>query len=49
LADIFMLVLLTGKERTRADFDKLLTAAGFRSFRVIDIGVRTFLLEAAAV
>jgi ubiquinone/menaquinone biosynthesis C-methylase UbiE len=33
--DLHMLLLLTGRERTESEFDRLLTAAGFRMTRVI--------------
>ena len=34
--DVEMLVNLGGRERTRADFERLLSQAGFRVSRVID-------------
>ena len=49
MLDIFMLVLLTGKERTRREFEDLLTASGFRLDKVIDVGLGTFILEASAI
>jgi hypothetical protein len=49
MLDLFMLVLFGGKERTRPQFEALLSAAGFRLNRVIDIGLGTFILEASAV
>jgi hypothetical protein len=45
--DLIMLGELTGKERTKPEFEKLLGGAGFRLDRVIDIGFNTFLLESA--
>jgi hypothetical protein len=49
MLDIFMLVLFGGKERTRPQFEALLSAAGFRLDRVVDVGLGTFILEASAV
>ncbi|MEO8100698.1 MAG: methyltransferase [Acidobacteriota bacterium] len=49
MLDIFMLASLTGKERTRAQYDVLLKGAGFRLDRVIDIGQDTSILEATAI
>jgi hypothetical protein len=49
MLDIFMLALLNGKERTRAEFEKLLSASGFRLDRVIDVGLGTSILEASVV
>ena len=49
MLDLFMLVLLTGKERTRHEFEGLLAASGFRLDRVIDIGLGTSILEASVV
>lgn len=49
MLDIFMLTLITGKERTRSEFENLLTASGFRLERVIDIGLGTFILEASTM
>jgi len=47
--DIFMMVYLTGRERTRAEFEKLLQTSGFRLDRVIDVGVGTFILESSVI
>jgi hypothetical protein len=47
--DLIMLGELTGKERTKPEFAKLLGDAGFRLDRVIDIGCNTFLLEATVI
>jgi O-methyltransferase domain len=49
MLDIFMLVLLTGKERTRGEFEKLLTSSGFRLDKVIDVGLGTSILEASVI
>lgn len=45
--DLIMLGELTGKERTRAEFAKLLDESGFRLERVIDTGFNTYLLESS--
>ena len=45
----FMLAMLTGKERTRREFEELLEASGFRLDRVLDIGLATSMLEASVV
>jgi len=47
--DLIMLGELTGKERTQAEFAKLLDKSGFRLDRVIDTGFNTHLLEASVV
>jgi hypothetical protein len=47
--DLLMLGELTGKERTKPEFAKLLGDGGFRLDHVIDIGCNTFLLEATVV
>jgi len=49
MLDIFMLAMLTGKERTRREFEELLEASGFRLDRVLDIGLATSMLEASVV
>jgi hypothetical protein len=49
MLDIFMLVMLTGKERTRREFENLLGASGFKLDRVIDVGLGTSILEASVV
>jgi O-methyltransferase domain len=49
MVDVFMLVLLPGKERTRSEYQKLLADAGFRLERVIEVGQSTAILEAAPV
>ena len=49
MLDIFMLAMLTGKERTRREFENLLAASGFRLDRVSDIGLGTSILEASAI
>jgi hypothetical protein len=49
MLDIFMLAMLTGRERTRIEFEGLLRAAGFRLDRVIDIGLATTILEASVI
>jgi hypothetical protein len=45
--DIFMMVILTGRERTRSEFEKLLGTSGFRLDRVIDVGLGTSILESS--
>jgi len=47
--DLFMLVFLHSRERTRAEYQQLLAGAGFRLDRVIDIGQGTAILEASPV
>ena len=47
--DLIMLGELTGKERTRVEFEKLLSEAGFRLDHVIDVGFNTFILESSVV
>jgi hypothetical protein len=47
--DLLMLGELTGKERTQAEFVKLLDDSGFRLDHVIDTGFNTHLLEASAI
>ena len=47
--DLIMLGELTGKERTKPEFEKLLREAGFRLDRVVDIGYNTFLLESTVI
>jgi hypothetical protein len=49
MLDIFMLAMLTGKERTRHEFEGLLAASGFRLDRVIDIGLGTSILDASVI
>ena len=44
MLDIFMMVILTGKERTRREFESLLHTSGFRLDRVIDVGLGTSIL-----
>ena len=44
-----MLGELTGKERTKPEFEKLLRESGFRLDRVVDIGYNTFLLESTVI
>jgi hypothetical protein len=39
--------MLTGRERTRAEYEKLLSDAGFRLERAIDVGQSTAILEAS--
>ena len=45
--DLFMLVFLHSRERTRSEYQQLLAGAGWRLDRVIDIGQSTAILEAA--
>jgi hypothetical protein len=47
--DVIMLTEFTGRERTQAEFRKLLGVSGFRLDRVLDCGLNTFILEASAV
>ena len=47
--DLIMLGELTGKERTKPEFEKLLRDSGFRLDRVVDIGYNTFLLESTVI
>jgi O-methyltransferase len=47
--DLCMLVMTGGKERTRREFADLLAKSGFQLDKVIDVGLGTSLLEAAAV
>ena len=49
MLDLFMLVLLTGKERTRHEFEGLLAASGFRLDRVIDVGLGMSILDASVI
>jgi O-methyltransferase domain len=49
MLDIFMMVLLTGKERTRGEFDELLTSSGFRLDKVVEVGLGTSILEASVI
>jgi hypothetical protein len=49
MLDIFMLVLHSGKERTRLEFENLLNASGFRLDKVIDVGLGTSILEASII
>jgi hypothetical protein len=49
MLDLFMLAMLTGKERTRREFEDLLAASGFRLDRVIDIGLGTSILDASVI
>jgi hypothetical protein len=49
MLDIFMMVILTGKERTRREFESLLSTSGFRLNRVIEVGQGTSILEASVV
>jgi hypothetical protein len=49
LLDISMMAWLTGRERTESEFRQMLGAAGFRLDRLIDIGLKTSILEAEAV
>jgi hypothetical protein len=49
MLDLQMLALLSGKERTEKEYSEMLRAAGFRLERVIDVGMSTSILEAAAV
>ena len=46
IVDLTMLALVSGKERTRSEYQKLLVGAGFQLDRVIDVGQSTAILEA---
>ena len=47
--DLIMLGELTGKERTKPEFEKLLRESGFRLDRVVDVGFNTFFLESTVI
>ena len=47
--DLFMLVFVHSRERTRTEYQRLLAGSGFRLDRVIDIGQSTAILEAAPI
>lgn len=47
--DLLMMSSLTGRERTRAEFDALFTAAGFRLTGVIPTGTRLSIVEGIPV
>jgi O-methyltransferase domain len=49
MVDIVMLTILTGRERTRRQFENLLSASGFRLDKVIDVGLGTSMLEASPI
>jgi hypothetical protein len=49
MLDIFMLALMAGMERTRGEFESLLTDSGFRLDKVIDVGLGTSILEASMI
>ena len=49
MLDIFMLALITAKERTRREFEALLTSSGFRLDRVIEVGHSTSIIEASPI
>jgi hypothetical protein len=49
MLDIFMMVILSGKERTPREVESLLSTSGFRLDRVIDVGPGTNILEASVV
>jgi hypothetical protein len=49
MLDLFMLAMITGKERTRREFEALLAASGFRLDKVMDIGLGTSILEASVI
>lgn len=46
LQDIFMMLLFTGQERTRAEFENLFTQAGFRITKVVQTGGMYSVIEA---
>ena len=49
MLDVFMLACLTGKERTRREFENLLTSSGFRLDTVTEVGLGTPVLEASPI
>jgi len=49
MIDICMLAMLTGKERSRREFEGLLAASGFRLDKVIDVGLGMSILEASVI
>jgi hypothetical protein len=49
MLDILMLALITGKERTRREFEILLTSSGFRLDKVIEVGLGTSIIEASTI
>jgi O-methyltransferase domain len=49
MLDIFMLAMLTGKERTRREFENLLAASGFRLDKRYRTGLGTSILEASVI
>jgi hypothetical protein len=49
MLDIFMLAMLTDKERSRREFEELLAASGFRLDKVIDVGLGSSILEAVVI
>lgn len=49
MLDVFMLAMLTGKERSRREFEDLLVASGFQLDSVIDVGLGTSILEASVM
>ena len=49
LLDLHMMAALTGRERTQSEFRTMLRTAGFQLDRVIDIGLKTSILESVAV
>jgi hypothetical protein len=49
LIDMIMMVEVTGRERTEAEFRAMLARTGFRLDRVVNAGFNTFILESTAV
>jgi len=49
ILDIHMMTLITGRQRTYQEFEKLMAGAGFRLEREIDAGGEFSIVEAAAV
>jgi hypothetical protein len=47
MADLLMLIHLTGRERTEREFRALLDAGGFRLERVLPTGTQLSVIEAA--
>ncbi len=46
MLDILMMTVLTGRQRTRSEYEALFTASGFRFKREIETSARVSILEA---
>jgi hypothetical protein len=46
LYDLMMMVMLGGRERTRYEFEDLLTSAGFRLIQIVDTNTPLSVIEA---